>query len=286
MEQKSIRLRHACACLIPVILEAVAERARQKMGPNRPHCPYLQVLRVEDHMLPAAIQRRGTLQSWAIFCVPPSPGDPLGKRLLGVTAALCPGCRAKVAAGLPPPPPALAAPGCAHTPCGGCDGTCCDELVVHFTYYSNFTFLPHEVRWFFYHLAGMHDEAVAALPADYHYTYYVYQLYDADPAAPGGGDAGRASVAGPAVAEPIVAGPDSWPAKHRQPGAPLLLANDWLLNKIRSMPDPNAPCRHLRAHWQELYLQQMGVPPENWDKSFREAVRKCRARLKRERGEK
>jgi hypothetical protein len=50
------------------------------------------------------------------------------------------------------------------------------------------------------------------------------------------------------------------------------------------LPDPRA-CSHLRPGWQELYLEEMGVPPENWEKSFREAARHYLHRILRERGE-
>ena len=296
MDETTITLRRACACAIPTVLEALAARARQWMGPNRPYCPFLVVLRIENHMVPYGIQihRQGTLQSWGVFRKLPGPGDPLGQRALSVTTALCPSCQAKVASteqGNAAPAPG--AHGCSHTPCDDCDGDCCDELQVHFTYFCDFPFLPHEVRQFFFDWFGMPEEARAALPPDYRNMGDVYKKYDAapSPAAPsagvrllacGGdtdgdtdscghrGDAGDAAYA-------------AQPARCGRAGAPLLIANQFLLDAMRAQPGL-ASYNHLRPRWLVLYVAQMGREPDNVEKAFREAVRKCRARLKREHG--
>jgi hypothetical protein len=74
------------------------------------------------------------------------------------------------------------------------------------------------------------------------------------------------------------------PAQRRGPGAPPLDCNTWLYKQMCVLPDPRA-CSHLRPHWQGLYLEEMGVPPQNWEKSFRAAARYCGLRILRARGE-
>lgn len=280
MDETTITVRRACACAFPGILDALARRALQQTGANRPRCASLTVLRVENDMVPFAVQsrRKGTLQSWGVYEKVPCPGDPLGKRVLGVTTSLCPGCRAKAAAhpeqgSLPPAP---GAPGCSHTPCAGCDGCCCEELEVHFTFFPTFPLQPHEVRWFFFTWFGMHAEARAALPPDYRNMDDVYLKYDAPPVEDPAEDPGAANDC------PC---PDTCPGACPQPaqchaaGAPLLICNEFLLGEMRADPGLTS-YNHLRPRWLELYTEQMGCEPANKEKSFREAVRKCRARLR------
>lgn len=295
MDETKITLRRVCACAIPGALEALAKYALQQGGSNRPRCPFLTVLRVENDMVPVAIQlrRQGTLQSWGLYDKLPCPGDPLGNRELGVTTALCPGCQAKVAAGINDgrPVPAPGAHGCSHTPCDGCDGDCCEELEVYFTYFPGFPLAPHEVRWFFFDYFHMDAEAQAALPKNYRNMAVVYLEHDAPPV-PGaqpdrrpdtepGEAAGCAGDCGTGEAS-ADCGPQ--PAARRKAGAPQLDCNVWLYTTMCALPDPRA-YGHLRPEWRDRYLQQMGVEPADWDKSFREAARHYLHRILRDRDE-
>jgi hypothetical protein len=36
---------------------------------------------------------------------------------------------------------------------------------------------------------------------------------------------------------------------------------------------------HLLARYKELYLLEVDAEPQNWDRTFRQAVRRCRERL-------
>jgi hypothetical protein len=255
----SITVRHACACAMPALLEALAAKARACKGVHRPYHPFLAVLRVEDDMLFALLERPAGLETYGIYCELPSLHNPLGRRLLGITVAQCTACQANLAQGAPG---ALVREAGDDQPlCGGCDGRCCEELTIYITHMPGFPLLLREVRGFIYRFFGMHEMADACIPDEFCNAYHVYHYL--------GNSTAHNNVQ---------------PAQRRGPGAPQLYCNVWLFNQMWVLPDPRA-CSHLRPGWQEIYLEEMGVPPDNWEKSFRAAARYCRLRILRERGE-
>ncbi len=76
----------------------------------------------------------------------------------------------------------------------------------------------------------------------------------------------------------------SQPAVRRKAGAPQLHCNVWLFGQMSVLPDPRQ-CSHLKPRWKELYQEEVGVEPVDWEKSFRAAARYCRILIARGHGD-
>jgi hypothetical protein len=263
--KRRITLHNVCACGVTAALEILVQKARKHLGPNHRPCPDLAVLKVEEHMVPLGIDLTACHAAYGIFTERPSPHNPLGRRVLGISVQLCAACPNRQQAGAPGNDQGsdqcssqALRPGrnrCREQ-CHGCANACCAELTVHITQLPEFPLPPADVDWFLYHYFNMHDLAAAAIPEGYRYLYDVSRQFQAA----------------------------AQPAQRRGPGAPQLYCNVWLFNQMCVLPDPRA-CSHLRGGWQELYLEEIGVPPEDWEKSFRAAARYCRLRILHARGE-
>jgi hypothetical protein len=57
-----------------------------------------------------------------------------------------------------------------------------------------------------------------------------------------------------------------------------LLATEFLYDHMQAQPHVRN-WTHLLARYKELYLLEVDAEPQNWDRTFRQAVRRCRERL-------
>lgn len=287
--QRRITLRNVCACGITAALEVLAEAALRRLRSTHRYCPMLELLKVEEPILPLCITLPERHAAHGLFTERPSPYNPWGKRVLGVSVQLCAACpnqgdRSQAGDG-----PAVRehwSSRCRDR-CHGCTHACRAELDVHITQLPEFPLPPADVDWFLYHFFNMHDQAVALIPENYRYLYDVAEQFRAAAAASCSdrGAAGAEAETAPG-ATAAAAAPDALvgPAVRRGPGAPPLDCNTWLYRTMCALPDPRH-YGHLRPEWQERYLRQMGVPPAGWERSFREAARHYLHRILRERGE-
>ena len=90
--KRTIKLRNVCACGIPAALDALAEEIFRRAGRNHRPCPRLVVLRVERDMVPLPIDLPDCLVTYGLFAECPSPYNPWGKRVLGITMQVCAAC--------------------------------------------------------------------------------------------------------------------------------------------------------------------------------------------------
>jgi hypothetical protein len=286
--QRRITLRNVCACGIAAALEVLAEAALQRLGSNHPYCPTLELLKVEEPILPLCITLPARHDAHGLFSERPNAYNPWGKRVLGVSVQLCAACpkQGKRRAGDGEAVREHGSSRC-HDRCHGCAHACCSELDVYITQLPEFPLPPADVDWFLYNYFNMHDLAVASIPKDYRYLYDVAAKFRSAAAAPCAGLelAGKEGETAPSAADaPAAADELIQPTVRGKPGAPQLDCNAWLYKTMSAMPDPRA-YGHLRPEWQERYLRQVGVEPAGWDKSFREAARHYLHRILRERGE-
>ena len=288
--KRTIKLRNVCACAIPAALEALAKEVNRRLGPNHRPCPELVVLRTENHMVPMAINLVDTLASFGLYSQLPSPYNPRGRRPLGITVHVCPDCpnlHGDGRGGDQSPGRKQRHDQC-HNRCHGCTQACWAELTLYIKQTPEFPFPPDDVDWFLYHYFNMDDLAAAKIDEDFDFLYDVTcrfrrQAEGLAPAVCGDvpnivGDEARDAAGG--TDAPLT----PQPAQRRKPGAPQLHCNVWLFGQVSVMPDPRQ-CGHLKPHWKELYLEEVGVEPEDWEKSFRAAARYCRLLLARGHGE-
>ncbi len=256
--KQTIKLRNVCACRIPAALEALIKEAISHLDQNHPPCPMLELLKLERHHVPLGIDLTGCLADYGLFTELPNPRNRLGTRVFGAAVRMCAACRNQGCPG---------AAGCGQRcgRCRHCGNDYSSELTLYLTVYREFPFSPKEVACFFYRYFDMPELAAATV------TYGYDHLYDI------------ADEVNTLATARLVAPPPQ-PAQRRKSGAPPLDCNVWLYETMCAMPDPRA-YGHLRPEWQERYLQQMGVEPAGWDKSFREAARHYLHRILRERGE-
>lgn len=280
--QRSITLRNVCACGIAPALEALAEQASEHLGPNHPDYPTLTVLRAEKHMMPLVINLPEDLADYGLYSELPNHHNPLGKRVLEVAVRMCASCPCHDSHDLAGPGTTGGVAGrgqsygqgpnggrdLCHGRCHGCAKACRQELTVHIAQLPEFPFPPAEVDGFLYDYFDMPELATATVPREYRFTYTVTRQDEA----PG---AEAADVEVPGAAQP---------AQRRKAGAPPLDCNAWLYETMCALSDPRV-YGHLRPEWQARYLQQVGVAPAGWDKSFREAARHYLHRILHDRGE-
>jgi hypothetical protein len=293
--QRSIILRNVCPCGIAAALEALAEEARTHLGPNHPYYPMLEVLRAEKHMLPLSINLPDDLADYGLYSEPPNPRNPWGTRVLEVAVRLCAGCPYHHSPDLARAGGAGGEQGCVQgrDRGHGCAKACTSELTVHIAQQPEFPFPPADVDSFLYHYFNMPELATATVPRNFRFTYAVAHQCGAAAAAPStdhdapvaGDEPGAPDGAAAHVAAPGAPAPGTCqPVQRRKPGAPQLYCNVWLLGQVSVLADPRQ-CSHLKPRWQELYLEEVGVEPVDWDKSFRAAARYCRILIQRGHGE-
>ena len=282
--KRTIKLRNVCACAIPGALAALAQEVTRRRGRNHRPCPELVVLRTEEDMVPMAIHLPERMASFGLYSECPSPHNPRGKRPLGVTMQVCPHC--------PHLHPDGTDGGGEHMPgakgcreqCHGCAHGCWAELTLYIKQTPEFPFPPDDVDWFLYHYFHMDDLAAAKIHADFDFLYDVANRFERAEGGIAAGDVlnlrGGAASSGADVTD---AAPSPQPAVRRKPGAPQLRCNVWLFDQISVLPDPRQ-CSHLKPHWKELYMEQVGAEPDSWDKSFHAAARYCRILIARGHG--
>lgn len=294
--ERSIKLRNVCACRIPAALEALLKDAISHLEPHRPPSPMLELLKLERHHVPLVVDLTGCLADYGLYSELPSPYNRLGNRVLGAAVKMCAAC------------PKVGCPGaadcgerCGH--CRHCGRVYGSELTLYLTVCHGFPFTPEEVACFFYRYFDMRELAAATVTRGYHHLLHITDEVNALAAGTQVAAPGAAQEAAPGAALDVSrdvfpdASPDvsmgaagapaepltPQPAVRRKSGAPQLHCNVWLYNQLRVLPDPRQ-CSHLKPHWRELYLEEVGMKPEDWDKSFRAAARYCRMLIARGQG--
>ena len=296
--KRTIKLRNVCACGIPAALDALAEEVMRRAGRNHRPCPQLIVLKVERDMVPLAIDPPDCLVTYGLFSEPPSPYNPRGKRVLGITTHICAACPNLhpdgTGGGDQPQGPKRHHGRChdqCQARCHGCPHACWAELTLYIKLTPEFPFPPDDVEGFLYRYFNMHDLAAAKIDKDYDFLYDVTRRFQpqAPGVAPAAGDdipnlpGDEAGDAAGVTDAPATSQPAPQPAQRGKPGAPQLHCNVWLFGQVRVLPDPRQ-CSHLKPRWKELYMEEVGVEPEDWDKSFRAAARYCRMLIARGHG--